>query len=157
MAAYLAVGDALQKAVPDASEYPDSVFVYGDHVIENLVASVPELGDVDTAYGMFGLAAERDEVREFILDATATPMGDGQPLTLAHWLWVDRHQPPADGEDLPNAWWHAELDWLRSASPSPAVLAHVEGVLERKHEREMRERLQDLKDRAVDALDGLVD
>jgi hypothetical protein len=59
----------------------------------DVAACVPHLGTEQYAYRVLRFSELDDEVREFILKETATPMDNGTSLTLGHWYWLFCHRP----------------------------------------------------------------
>jgi len=108
----------------------------------------PDIGETLTHDGIIGAIRQHnesityqlfrrgDEIQEFMLKETATPMDNGKHLTLGHWLWLFHHQSQRS-EVEQDAWLGRELAWLRKESPAAAVLEHVDAVLEDEHKREM--------------------
>jgi len=123
MATYLAIGEKLACMVERSSP-----------AVADVVSLVPQLRT--EWYGIMELFRRGDEIQEFMLKETATPMDNGKHLTLGHWLWLFHHQSQRS-EVEQDAWLGRELAWLRKESPAAAVLEHVDAVLEDEHKREM--------------------
>lgn len=146
MVTYLTVGEKLACMVEDEREY-------GSKAVADVVSLVPQLKTEEYAYGIMNLSRRDDEAREFMLKETATPMGDGKPLALGHWLWLARHQPDWSEAER-DAWLGRELAWLRKESPSAAVLEHVEAVQGAEYQREVDEIRKSVED-AIGVLESV--
>lgn len=163
MATYFTIGWHLRKMVEGWEAE------CGPTALQDLVALVPHLKTEEYAYRLMALTDHDEEIRGFMLEETATPMGNGQHLTPDHWGWLFRHQPeeasteqdqwsrrgfrpfphqPKEASvDEKGQWLRRELAWLRKESPSAAVLEHVEEILRAEHEREtdrFRESVEDV-------------
>jgi hypothetical protein len=131
MAAYFDIGRRLQEVVENENRY-------GTCAMREIAGLVPELKDEGRAYEIRDLSTVGEEGKAFILEQTGLPMNDGKPLTLGHWLWPLRHKDWVNPDD-PADWVVGELAWFRTASPSADVLDHVEAVWARRHNRELEE------------------
>ncbi|QDU21737.1 hypothetical protein [Urbifossiella limnaea] len=147
MATYFAVGLDLGPVVMDQ-------VTYGPRGIADIASRVSHLGTEERASWVMSLGHIDEEDRAFILEEAATPMDNGQPLTLGHWRWVFRAcspERPAGNEEQ----FRRELAWLRRESPSEEVLEHIEEVLDREHEREQDELREQVREAASHLLGAL--
>ena len=137
LAKNLAIGQKREAVIENTAEY-------GLSAVEDVVARVPQLKSEENAYATRNLSCLDDELRNFLLKATGTPMGNGQSLTPTHWLWLLRHHP--SGSRFPDyEWLGREIAWLRQESPSATVLKHVDQLWEEKFRREADRRSENLR------------
>ena len=128
MTVYLSVGRKLRAGAADPTRY-------GYDAVREIAAFVPGLGNEERAHGILDLAGVGDGGKKFILEQTATPLGNGKHLTLGHWLWLKKHEGWADpGEG--GGWILRQLEWLAKSSPPAAVLERVDGLWEEQLRRE---------------------
>ncbi len=171
MATYFAIGHKLWEMI-DGDEG-----TYGQEAMLDIVALVPQLKTEQFAYEIMLISCMDEDVHEFILKESATPMSNGLFLTPDHWAWLFRHQPK-EASTEEDQWSHSsfrpfrrqfretsanekrqwacrELAWLRKESPSVAVLQHVEEILEAKHQLELVRVKESVRESFQDAISTL--
>lgn len=129
MAVWLSIGQKLQEMIVDEA-------TYGANAVKE-IAGIPGMKNESHVYAIRSFAMADEPTRKFIVEQTAIPMSNGQPLTLEHWNWLMSHKPRTDPREQ-ERWLLGELAWLRTESPSAAVLNHVEVV---SRPRSMRRKL----------------